>query len=375
MRAHIYMASGRMILMALAISSLLRTTPVWSQNRQAEIQRDVNILETVLCQVLGQGESSRFWGGSCRGMYLEGFGIIFNVPYGSHFHGLAVAPKAWSAKSSGSAAGSRNLAETVYAAVEDSRSDSSRAEQQEQQRRQVKKDLVHFFTSYAGAVRGLAQGEVVAVMIDWADESAFFGPSPASADDRHFYASVSQEKLAQLRQMQNPETAIQFRDKTGTADLDRELDIFENILDKAMAGPENGDVPMPRKSIRSMYLPGYGVVMMMNLQHFGGLAIPAIAKVTGVFKVPEAAKSKTDNQAKRLAALKESLLDVLTRFGGSLRSLKADESMFIQVDLSNDFEEAGQSFSCKVRMADIEQVYAGKVTAAAFKNAVQMRDF
>jgi hypothetical protein len=211
-------------------------------------------------------------------------------------------------------------------------------------------------------------------MIDWSEESDFFSPGANSAGDRHFYASVSQDKLAQLRQMQNPEAAIQFRDKSGNANLDQELDIFENILDKAMTGFESGDMPMPGKSIRSMYLPGYGVVVMMNLQNFG-MAIPAIVRTTGVFNATETARNKSDNQAKRIPALKESVLDVLARFGGSLHSLKADETMFIQVDVSKGFEETNKGFSCKVRLTDIDQVYSGKITAAAFKNTVQIRDF
>jgi hypothetical protein len=375
MRNNLSVTSCRSVLITLVVISVIWMVPAWSQNRQVETQRDIDILETVLCQVLGQGETSRFWGGSCRGMYLEGFGIIFNVPFG-HSYGLTVPPKGWTVKSSGSAAGSRNMTESVYAAIADVPSDSIRAEQKEQMLNKVKKDLVHFFTSYAGAVRGLAPGEVMAVMIDWTEsESAFMGTGPTSTGDRHFYASVNQEKLAQLRQMQNPEAAIQFRDKTGNDALDQELDIFENILDKAMAGSDGDDMPMPGKSIRSMYLPGYGVVVMMNVHNFSAIAIPTVVKTTGVFSAPDIAKNKNDHQAKRIPVLKENVLDVLTRYGGSLRSLNTNESMFIQVDMSSGFESTNKGFSCKVRMADIEQVYSGKLTAAAFKNTVQIRDF
>lgn len=368
-QSHVYF---RLWLILLGLGITTWTAPAWSQNRQADVQRDIDILETVLCQVLGQGESSRFWGGSCRGIYLEGFGIIFNVPF-DHSFGLTAAPKVWTAKS----AGYKNLAESYYAAVSPGPTDSSRAEQRQQLVQKLKKDLSHFFTRYAGAVRGVAPGEVMAVMVDWTGAAeAFFQGKSAENGARHFYASVSQEKLAQLRQMQNPESAIQFHDKTGNEDLNRELDIFDNILDKTMANPDGGHMPLPGKTVRSMYLPGYGAVVMMNLHEFSAIAVPALEKSTGVLEVSGVTKTRNEHRAKRIPALKENIVDVLARFGGSLRSLKPEETVLVQVDLSRGFgEESSKGFSCKVRMADIAQVYAGKISADAFKNTVQISDF
>ncbi len=356
-------------LVLFSLGSLSWITPLASQSRQADVQRDIDILETVLCQVLGQGESSRFWGCSCRGMYLEGFGIIFNVPY-EHSFGRARAPKVRALKG----AGNRNLAETYYAAAGPEPADSSRAEERAQTIEKLKKDLNHFFTSYAVAVRGLAPGEVMAVMVDWTDASPAFWDTPSPSIPAHFYASVRQEQLAQLRQAQNAAGAIHYSEKTADDELNRELDIFENILSKTLAGSDQA--PMPGKSIRSMYLPGYGVVVMTSLHEFSALAVAGLERSTGVLDMAAAAKTRNESRSKRLPAIKDDVLDVLARFGGSLRSLKPAEALFIQAEMSRGFgEESGKGFTCKARMADIAQVYSGSLSADAFKAKVQIRDF
>ncbi len=356
-------------LLLFSLSCLSWITPLSSQSRHSDLQRDIDILETVLCQVLGQGESSRFWGGSCRGMYLEGFGIIFNVPY-EHSFSMARAPKTRAPKGSGS----RNLAETYYAAAVAEPTDSSRAEERTQTIEKLKKDLYHFFTSYAVAVRGLAPGEVMAVMVDWTDASSAFWDTPSPSTPAHFYASVRQEQLAQLRQAQNAAGAIHYSEKTAADELTRELDIFENILSNALAGADQG--PLPGKSIRSMYLPGYGVVVMTSLHEFSALAVAGLERSTGVLDVAAVAKTRNENRNKRLPAIKDDVLDVLARFAGSLRSLKPEEILFIQAEISRGFgEESGKGFTCRARMADIAQVYSGTLSADALKSKVQIRDF
>lgn len=452
---------------------------LFAQIDEKAMQKDITILEEVLDSLLSPGDSPQAV--TASGLYLEGYGVIFNVQYSQAGHAffpkkfrpqmklagesffkaqqelaraaekmrekelrekaeqeraLARAEKAESQPGKDSPESREKLeqkrqlseqemarvheeiaraqeelaraneeiahAGVAAAAAEEARAalaeqdqltslygaqaDSAAAQQAAALAAKVKKNLLLFFRDYAQGLRQLPASERLTVMVSF-PQGPFFAGFAGGEEKRglaDFSASLLKSEFTALRQSRAPESLLRFQEAGSSSTVDRELDIFTGILSKSVGGQKE-HAPWSGSGTRSMYVPGYGAVILLSASWFSAADADAIrqfaeqsaAAAQKSWPASTGFASPEENWKKRVPAMKEQVIDQLARYGGSLRSLKPEEKIMIVLSSPQGFWSDGHTpgSSITARMADVFRHYQDETTLDSFRKTLTIREY
>jgi hypothetical protein len=439
-------------LLVFAIAFALVPLLLFAQIDEYTMQRDITILEDVLNDLLSSDESPKQV--SSRGLYLEGYGVIFNVNYGraDHFNfttgykvDMKLAQESYAkaqqelAKAFEDKARAREQQEKLGRELENSEQELAQAKEeiarvQEEAAKEaeeiasqkavtvaagnvqkvvheerglaalyegqadsittkraaeiiagLKKNLALFYADYAQGLRKLPASERITVLVNFESAPDFMGlpGKDAKSGQKDFYVSLAKSELPALRQSRNPESMLRFQDAKMNAAIERELEIFTGILSKAVGGQAD-KTPWGGSATRSMYVPGYGAIIMQNSSYSGFANLDALKEYAGqastgdkVWRLNEGVHSPAEGWKKKIPELKEQIIDQLARYGGSLHSLKPNENIMVVLSSRNGLwgDDRAPAISIAARMSDVTKVFNEEMSLQAFKSTLTVQEY
>ena len=426
---------------------------LFAQIDEKSMQGDITILEDVLNDLLSPpGSPQQF---SCRGLYLDGYGVIFHVSHSGADHfpfikdfkvdmklaresqfkaqqELAAALKDQARQKAEQEKITRELekSEEVLAQVNEemARVEEELAKANEEMARQnagmaaaeelqrkfrgkrglaelyedrpdslsvkkaaelvagIKNNLTLFFADYARGLSQLPASERITILVNFEDSPVLTGwyEKDEKTELQDFSVSLTKSELPALRQGRNPESTLRFQDAKTNAAVARELEIFTGILSKSVGGPAE-KAPWSGSGARSMVVPGYGTIILLssssfdlaNLEALKEYAAQAAAQAEKKPGLSTGFASPEESWKKKLPVLKEQIIEQLARYGGSLRSLKADENIMIVLSSRHGFwgQERTPGISIAARMSDVNKVFNDEMSLQLFKNKLTIREY
>lgn len=359
------------ILLFAAILALMPLLLI-AQIDEKTMQGDITILEDVLDDLLSPpGSPQQF---SCRGLYLDGYGVIFHVNHG----GADQFPFIKDLKV--------NMKLNWESQFYEGRSDSLPAKKGREIVAGIKKNLGLFYADYARGLSQLPTSERITILVNFENSPVLseWNEKDEKTGLQDFYVSVSKSELPAMRQGRNPESMLHFQDAKTNAAVDRELEIFTRILSKTVGGQAER-APWMGSGARNMVVPGYGTIILLTFSFFD-LANREALKEYAAQAAAQAEKkpglsigfsSPEESWKKKSPVLKEQIIEQLARYGGSLRSLKPDENIMIVLSSRHDFwgQERTPGVSIAARMADVNKVFNDEMNLQLFKNKLTIREY
>ena len=340
------------------------------------MQRDINIMKGILEQLL-LNKSSHFES-KTQGMYLEGYGVIFNISYGSlGSYMISIHKSSEEEEAEGT---------HLYSRVLD---DFADREKPEEVVANLKKGLQSFFGDYVSAMKELQPGDKITVVVEFNgdEEPIYINLSGESTYVRRLIATVNMDDVASYRKNSISraqfEKKLMFQEVKSNEEQKRDIGILANIFNSAMRINRSGNVFFSGSKYRSMYFPGFGAVFMADTDIRTNLIISMEDiewKQNEVVEITAGSKSdsKTKHEELRevMKTYRENIIDILGRYGGSLRSVPENEFVLIAVDLGSPFhDELSKVLYIKAKMNDIKRYNREQLSFDRFKNAVQVIEY
>jgi hypothetical protein len=372
------------------VLAVLLTASAWSvEAPENESQRSIKIMAQVLNKLVQSGSSNMFSHNNSRGVYIEGYGAIFYLGYS-----LSSDLQAERILRVGKRVKMKDGMLTIPENVDVLPSDSTASRHERQRLDQLKKEIIHFYADYAYSLRELELHETATVVVDFTDSPFAFVGRDNETGPTQLVATIDKEKLQQLHQNPDAGHLVEFYEKNGKKDGDKELEILSDIIEETIS--ENSRLhEFFNMGSFNMYLPGLGAVLVLRTN--GSFApIEPIAPVeveeeeiddpeekpnkplrlsTGVAVNWQRQNKKDIEQKTR--QLQNEIVEIIAQFGGSVRSLKNNESIWICSNSQDEgfIDQAAGGFIMKFSKTDIERYNTKQLTMEAFKNAVVIKEF
>jgi len=328
----------------------------------SRMQRDLEIMEAILDRLFdGSNSSFGFTGGGSRGIYMPGYGVLFQVPQNHFaFQIFTELERAQSLQTSKPRA-SGSVRSKVTARSRLARSD-------------IRESLQNFFTNYADAIGQIDNNERVAVYIQNAGNSVFVLPSTeeaaAASGLRDIFAAARKADIIARRSGALVEAEfnkrMQYRELT-PGEEDTDLEVMARIVDTALGGKNQG-IPRFEGDTRPVYLEGVGALFLLRTR----LTDPTSAwffktspKVTSdieelqtmerhVAELAEASKRAQSTWQTRYDDLRTRLAEIIADYGHTLRRLQGNEWIIVAADLQDAPETGPRELVCRVQKNAID---------------------
>ena len=369
---------GKIAIMACAIfcMSLVPFSNASSQDKIQKINRDIEIMEAVLDKLLRTGSTLASFQGGTKGTYLEGYGVMFTISYGSLGRGALVVETTKDETDV-----HRDEIIEVFAGG------TGEAKDPEERLAELKENLITFFSDYAGAMKDLNADDLVTVVVDFNGSSELFlvyATKTTTISTKRLIATatfddiqaVSRGSMAQT-QFEKKVTFKQEEDDRGEY---KDFDILADIFDTALKRSRRWQTLSFSGKSRSMYFPGFGAVFVTDAIFPSGFVRGYTTKILdGQFVMQDKKEEDTEEQKsdrELIEQLKNDIIDILGRYGASLRTVPENEYVMITVDLSRHFESnSPNKLLIKSQMNDIKRFNRDELSFDRFKNAIQIKEY
>ena len=375
----------------------LAATP---QTQSERIQRDINIMENVLDQLIIHESPFLFESeGSLEGIYLEGFGIMFDMVS----FGLTDIPGMieYTLRNLPNISVIEQDGKRVRIDIdEDREADEDYRKRIDKKVNETRQLLHEFFRDYASATKSLPQDEMICANIRLRAEAPriLFGSTDQKIPTQ-FRICAKAEDLADYRRGKlNEEQFLAKLDETLQygAESDRDLEIMENILDSGLKRFGEESFSYSDGQTRGMYLENFGVLFVSGVDlfdHYAGHFIRMKDDYERMARDMERALERGDlpeppeppeppesededdderdryryhyswserrelSQARRDSLLNEleiELLQLIGQYGHTLNKLKDTEYIMITLDLDEKMYDKGVGkFNLKIKKSDV----------------------
>ncbi|MBN2010456.1 hypothetical protein JW960_14005 [candidate division KSB1 bacterium] len=332
--------------------------PAYSQKTNNQLQDDIEIMETILNKLFStSGTTKIFQTSAANGYYLENYGILFKVPYANEFthrnheEQLLILPNG------------RGVQKQVAIKKDGDNAISDSIEQANLE--QVKTTIVRFLGDYASSMNELKSDEWIMVVVDFNNDMKWLGAFPPQNDIRKLIAKVKMKDVTTYRHGKMDRDAlakqITFESRTQqSAGIDEDIEVFADIIKSSIEKSQIDGLHIINH-VNGFYLNGYGAIIMMDTQMFPrrmqiitnrtqngakhNITIDKFIHDDGSF----------DSQAS-IAALQDRMINVLSRFGHTIRNLNGNE--WLEIAISIDDHSNANDFSrlmMRINKNDIER--------------------
>lgn len=291
------------------------------------LNSDIEIMEIVLDKlILPERGNLPFFGSNTKGYYLANYGVIFDVNYSflnRNFITLGIDQRI-------------NIKEKYLSVIEADNDEKQISEAFEKDIERLKQGIVKFLSSWTMALSDLPPDEKVTVMVDF---NGFF---PALNDAMDFstqklLASTSIRDIANVRKgsMSQSEFAnmVEFDENKSQ---DEDISIFSKVIQTSL---EHSDQRMDlglSGNVKGIYFNGYGVIFFTDVSFGSNLfTIYSDAFRKGreqSFSISVPASDIEVRNSKNLERIEQKLVQVISKYGYNLKSLKPDEWVEIAVN-------------------------------------------
>lgn len=371
----------RIINTSIIILCLLFLTSLFSAENEVS-SRDIEIMETILDKLIFQEGTSFFSGHSTQGYHLNGYGVIFYVPYKEYNIGLTLP-----GLKTGKYVTSENLA-TNYV-VEFGKEANKKWEERYNT---LKENLAIFFKDYAGVIKGLNAQDRITVIVGFNGSTFFIGLDSSKDGEKvkQLTASMPFHKVQSLRQSSMDNKAfmneITFSEEKDSSPDKNDLSILADIFHSAfMKKMKTGRFDLNQRP-RNIYFPGFGALFMIN-SHSASFLMAHLEE-NYVIAIEEYQKHKTTGKEKPtiqeskkkvedyIRDVQEEIIDVLATYGGTIRSVPDQEQVLVVVEFgSTQFSDLPGKISIKAKMNDIHKVARDKISKQEFKKLIEVKEY
>lgn len=412
---------------ALAIVSAVGVEAAASKINSELMDRDLRIMEGILEEILGDGDSSSpvIWGdsGSTRvqGTYYDDYGVLFLVEGNQVRRHLRVHVD--------HRAGDRNIltikAKGVVPPVSDPASTEDVTSLQ-------KERLVEFLSSYAGAIHQLKPEDRITIRVnpvqggDYTHGGPFALPGMSGIHELSQLSELSElHKLGGLHALVDSARSEMEDERSEMEDARSEMEGVRVEIEAAVRELTNaaGDVtraiftdfnddPVPGliATVLKRDVDAYrgrdglkgkirfeeiaeksdadrdihifngilGSALKMDSEHFGGFRPSGFYQpgIGALFFISHdshgwAVFLSGENSAEGLETLRSDLIDVVADYGATLKSVQNDEHVVIKVKLKGHRTRGASSATLKAKISDIRDYGRGKINLEAFEKRVE----
>jgi len=358
------------------------------------MQRDLDIMETVLNSLIqpSQYGLGGFSSNGARGLYFDGYGVVFQIEFGGHsffaWHkfdiegsleeaeshlqemkenvGTAAPPKASGEKRSRAVVVDGNTAALI----------DRQGESVEQKIEKLKDMLVQFLGDYADAIGQLEPDDRVTLLVNFSPSSqVFVFDSQVFSESQELpatlEATVKKRDIVEYRKGNIDRDTFRERITMNTRSVDREknkhIDILANILSTALNRKHREALAFENRN-RGIYLEGLGAVFFLKGNPMNEFVAPPFEHyfeeyVTYPPKPPD--PEQQDRLQKSLADFKQELIKLVADYGHTLRTLKTDEYVVVDVNFQHTlalFSDSPQQLILKVKKHDLDKYDRGELT-------------
>lgn len=352
------------ILFALVGCLLFITTPGQAQTTRAaafdtsRMQRDLEIMEAILDRLFDQSTPSFHFGGeSSRGIYMPGYGVLFQVPNNSFAFEIVTLPPEGEGV---------NVSEPR--APRASRSKVSA--RQKINRQDIRENLQNFFANYADAIGQIENNDRVAVYVHSDANVIFTSPvvngATTATTVREIFAAARKADIIARRSgtmaEDNFNKRMQYRELPG-GDEDSDLDVMARIVDTALRGKNQRMTEFDAET-RPIYLEGLGALFLLRTSlgdhssWFLRTPTPDANEMLDierkVVELQAASKRAQGTWKTKYDNLRTRLAEIVADYGHTLRRLQRDEWIIIAADLRDAPEDSPRELVCRVQKNAID---------------------
>ncbi|MBN2357142.1 hypothetical protein JXO59_13580 [candidate division KSB1 bacterium] len=339
-------------------------------------QRDVEIMETILDRLILGDERTPFTDEKTRGTVLDGYGVIFYVPYASPHISV------WSTGESDSTKGEKGFRQSYRYRYKDGNVEAKA--DRNAQIVKIKQALTTFFADYAGALRLPATNRMT-VVVELDGNRIYSVAKQTQEWSNAIHASMRGDQLAAARKgtlsLDALEKAIIFSGDQNEVSEYEDISIMAKVFDSAMRGDDKRFLALRGKT-RGMYFPGFGAVFMTAPSHAANILLTTFSH--GFARTSERAvlldeldEVKEDDvekeQQARMKKMKEEYIGLIAQYGSTLKTPKNDEYLFILIETGlPGLKGSGSRMSLRAKMSDIRAVAQERISLDAFKSKVNV---
>jgi len=342
---------------------LISTTGQTQTTREAtfdtsRMQRDLEIMEAILDRLFDRSTPSFHFGGEgSRGIYMPGYGVLFQVPNNSFaFKIITGAPQGEGV----------NVSEPPMPRS----SHRKVSARQRIDRKDIRENLQNFFANYADAIGQIENNERVAVYVHSDANVIFTSPvingATTATTAREIFAAARKADIIARRSGTMVEDdfnkRMQYREIPG-GDEDSDLDVMARIVDTALRG-KNQRLTQFDAETRPIYLEGLGALFLLrtSLGDHSSLFLRTPTPDTDelldierkVIELQTASKRARGTWKTKYDNLRTRLAEIIADYGHTLRRLQRDEWIIVAADLRDAPENSPRELACRVQKNAID---------------------
>jgi hypothetical protein len=352
------------IVFALIACLLLISTAGQAQITRAaafdtsRMQRDLEIMEAILDRLFDRSMPSFHFGGEgSRGIYMPGYGVLFQVPNNSFGFEIITLPPEGEGVNVSEPRAPRALRSKVSA-------------RQKINRQDIRENLQNFFANYADAIGQIEDNERVAVYVHGNSKLIFTSPEISGATTassaREIFAATRKADIIARRSGTLAEAdfnkRMQYRELPGSDD-DSDLEVMARIVDTALRGKNQRWAELEAET-RPIYLEGLGALFLLRTSlgdhssWFLRTPTPDTDELLDierkVVELQAASKRARGTWKTKYDNLRSRLAEIIADYGHTLRRLQRDEWVIVAADLRDAPEDGPRELVCRVQKNAID---------------------
>ena len=344
------------------------------------MQQDLDIMEGILQSLHAQTTSSLAGihrEPQIRGLYFENYGVIFHIEEKRSSEMVVDVDV-------------RRLREKPAGVTEELEEEDFLKEVEEQRKKMrvgVQERLVEFLGTYADGIRQLKDEDRITILVHQQPRSRTL----IAATDKRLLAELSKQVYSEVTAKKSDIVAyrreriaeaefrrrIVSRDRAPDASMMKKIGVMATILDKALKQPEP-PVPNYNKTL-GIYQKGLGALFFVNAN--SGYRTAYRLKLrktpkTATVRIRAGRAVKAGNPLEE--RFKEELIEVVGDYGYTLRTLKPEEYIVVEVRFPRRpgrRSSGARGLLLTVKKKNVDAYSRGDLDLAAFRQKVDIREY
>ena len=401
------------------LSVFLLSTSSYAQSSRINwdrMNRDLEIMQGVLDNLLAPSKPMlAFSNGDARGLYFEGYGVVFQIDLGgAHVmdgvrirmqndfkHAREMAGQAKKRSGKAKAMPLPPLPDDSYLVVDAMTGSVLKKEYLTlgKQIELLKERAIEFLSDYADAIGQIKSTDRITILANFEHTYRVFavylrGAENVEENPSGLNITAKKSDIVNFRKGKINEEAfrnrVTFHKRLDNKRRNRNIDIMANILNTAL-NRKHGDEFRTTSKNRGVYLDGLGALFFMRGELFGKRDVATYEfylskylrekeeiRVKGA-KTETKTKSPEERIKESIKGFKDELIELVGDYGHTLRTLKPTEYVVVNINFRDNwsahFLESPQQMILKVKKQDLDRYDRGDLTLAAFRKKVEIQEY
>lgn len=363
------------ILVVFNISIMLH-----AQEKHENIQNDIEIMETILDKLFDRHENTfRFISSGTSGFYLDGYGILFKVPYLMNQKSFYVNSEARSREFFDDLIYSRKSTQNKR----DERNGTEFEKAMGEEISRVKDISVRFLGDYVSAMNYLEPNYWITVIVDFNGLPPGFTSFSSEKPIRQVIGKVQRKNIIDYHKgkidFEKLKKRIQFVSiYDNDTEMDGDVEIFADIMNSYVEKGKKENELHVIDAVKGFYLDGYGAIFFMNVNlQPNYINIITSGDHNSQFSVQAYSSfGDTINVDEKLSILQNRIISLFVRFGHTLKKLQPRDWLEVAVNLN--IIRTNNGFSkviYRIQKQDIDQLNSQKIRMDEFKKRLHIAQY